>query len=41
MSKNLRRWMMLVAATTLLVALLLAGQALARPTPIEQLGEFL
>ena len=44
MSKNLGRWMILVAVTTLLVALLVVGQGLAQPPalePIEQLGEFL
>ncbi len=40
MSKNLGRWIILVAVTTLLVALLIAGQGLAQPglTPIERTG---
>ena len=43
MSKNLGRWMILVAVTTLLVALLIAGQGLAQNdlTDEELLGEFL
>ena len=41
MSKNLARWMVLVAVSTLLVALLIAGQGLAAfwPTPNAALGE--
>ncbi|MGD9148591.1 MAG: cytochrome-c peroxidase, partial [Anaerolineae bacterium] len=39
MSKNLGRWTILVAVTTLLVGLLIAGQGLAQTGPTAALGE--